>query len=164
MKIIGFLFGKCSDTVLGKIVYVLMVLFVLTADFLSLFHTDFTDFVDILMNLFFIIMSIGVFRGLYAKFREGQLVNYKICPDVYITEMQFMKIIEIIFGKCGNTLFSKIIYIIMILYIIVSFFIVNLKYTDFANFSEIVLMILGTVFNILWWRTIYRLIFHKHKK
>lgn len=161
MKIIKFLFGKCGDTILCKSVYVLMVLFVLTFDFLSICNTDFTDLVDILWTLFFIVMNIGVFRGLYWKFQKQQAMNHEFFSPTYVSKTRFMKIIETLFGKCGNTLLSKISYVLMIIYLIVSFLLLNLKYIDFANVSEIIFMIIGTIVNVIWCRVIYNKIFFR---
>lgn len=162
MKIIKFLFGKCGDTILAKSVYILMIVFVLATGSLSIFNTDFTDFLDILWNLFFIFLIIGVSRGLYWKFRKEQERNYEYVPCADISKTGGMRIIEIIFGKCGNTRFSKITYVLMIVYLIVSLFILNLKYTNFANFSDIIFMIIGTIVNVIWARVIYKKFFCKY--
>lgn len=155
MKIITFLFGKSGDSILSKITYVIMILFVLTTDFLSIFNTDFTDVVDILLNLLFIILNLAVFRGLYGKFLKEfsihiQDSSVKLIPKTFT---------EILFGKSGKTIFSKFIYIMMILYLLISFLILNIKYTDFSSSSQIIYMILGTIANFLCARIIYKKFF-----
>ncbi len=164
MKVIRFFFGKCGDTLLAKIVYVLMILFIATYSFLSISNTDFTDLVEILLTLFGLTICIGVCRALYRKFLKELTENQIYLKIKYSSATKSMNIIDAVFGRYGETKLSKIIYFVMILYIIVSFIISLTVYTDITAPFDIFVLLLGTLANITILRICYKKLFLKNNR
>lgn len=164
MKVIRFLFGKCGNTLLGKILYVLMIGFMITCCILILSNTDFTDPFDILWGFWGFLLFVGVFRGLYYKFLQQFERNHSISEAEILPAKRSMQMIQTVFGRCGQSRFSKIIYCMMILYVILSFVISLIFYTDITVISDLFILLLGTLANITVLRIFYKNLFLKNNR
>ncbi len=164
MKVIRFLFGKCGNTLLGKILYVLMIGFTITYCVLVLSNTDFADGFDILWSFLILILFIGVFRGFYYKFLQEFEKKQRISEAEILPEKRSMQMLQIVFGKCGQSKAGKIVYCMMILYVIFSFVMSVIFYIDITVISDFLILILGTLANITILRIFYKKLFLKNNR